>query len=119
MKITNNDFVINSIYKDESSIYTKYGKINAINNKFTISNNLHKIIKQRGQIEYYLNNVIYDNTPVNDDGSVNNSSVENLVDLHKRTKDDFIYYRNATENNVNLDDDSDPIDSTTDRKSVV
>ncbi|KZX13889.1 hypothetical protein MBORA_02940 [Methanobrevibacter oralis] len=111
MKITNNDFVINSIYKDESSIYTKYGKINAINNKFTISNNLHKIIKQRGQIEYYLNNVIYDNTLVNDDGSVNNSSVENLVDLHKRTKDDFIYYRNATENNVNLDDDSDPIDS--------
>ncbi|SEL09934.1 polymorphic outer membrane protein repeat-containing protein/parallel beta-helix repeat (two copies) [Methanobrevibacter gottschalkii] len=111
MMVTNNNFVIYPIYEGESSIYTKYGKIDAINNKFTISDNLHKIIKQIGQIEYFLNNVIYDNTPVNDDGSISSSSVEDLIDLHKRTKDDFTYYRNATENNVNLDDNSSSNDS--------
>lgn len=98
MILKNNDFLIDSIYEDESSIYTTYGNIEAVSNKFTILDNLHKIIKQMAQFEYYLNNVIYDNTPVNDDGSITMSSVENLVDFHKRTKDDFTYYRNATEN---------------------
>lgn len=105
MLVTNNNFVSNSISGNDVSIFTESSGINLLNNKFTIYNNQHKIIEQKGQAEFYLNNIIYDNTPVNKDGSINSSSVENLVDLHKRTDNDFTYYRNATENNADLTDD--------------
>ena len=105
MTVTNNDFTINPIYEDENSIFAEYGKINAINNTFTIYNNMHKIIKQISQIEYFLDNIIYDNTPIHKDEVVSSVDVEDIVDLKKRTPNDFHYYRNETP--IVLKDDSD------------
>ncbi|MDO5849880.1 MAG: right-handed parallel beta-helix repeat-containing protein [Methanobacteriaceae archaeon] len=103
MTVTNNDFTINPIYDDENSIFTEYGKINATNNTFTISDNTHKIIKQISQVESFLENIIYDNTPIHKDETVSSVDVEDLVDLRTRTPDDFKYYRNETP--IVLEDD--------------
>lgn len=103
--IVGNTF-INGSSPDGSSLWIQYGQAHVNDNSFYIYSDSKQIINQSLNNRYY-NNTIYDYSPVNPDGTVSDVNLNDYINHHTKTENDFTIIRNATErDNVDLNEDS-------------
>lgn len=112
INVVGNNFT-NGSAKNGSSIYAEVGDIRASDNTFTVyyEANLNIIYQTHMSTENYKDNIIYDSTPQNKDGTSNKHDLNDFVSNHKKTKDDFDIISKPGEYNADLNDDDSKDDS--------